>query len=396
MGSPSHPSSGNDSSHDRRPAVEAGAAPAGGSLPTTPLPSRNYLSSFATSNRLALGPYLAPRRVVESDEREPTTTTAMTTMTAATTTDSIVGLGLNAILPADENDDEDDSRSGYTSIQRYRALTRSRSAMPIRAVRDQMEDLRGRISSLQRKAREDHLKRRSLQSLRTPSPSTAAERWYLGADVGVGDERLALIRHVPRPESTVIELSSDGAGSYRGEDGPPSPREPPEDQEGGRGEKLGSRPGLVDDHNGAHGMDEPTKPDHDDPKPTRSKAVEIPEEGEKGANSVVVVDDDRETEYAATMGERHEDRADAFDYEHFFLHSGMGHYSSRHFGQRDSFASDVSIDTARPVDTNPDDDGGGGGGSDGSDDHRHRHLDEDDDVVSRRQREGYSDSNNGV
>jgi hypothetical protein len=45
--------------------------------------------------------------------------------------------------------------------------------------------------------------------------------------------------------------------------------------------------------------------------------------------------------------ERHEDRVDAFDYEHFFLHSAMGTYSLEN--RRNSTASDSSTATTRPV-----------------------------------------------
>jgi hypothetical protein len=45
--------------------------------------------------------------------------------------------------------------------------------------------------------------------------------------------------------------------------------------------------------------------------------------------------------------DRHEDRVDAFDYEHFFLHSAMGTYSLE--GRRSSTGSDSSTATTRPV-----------------------------------------------
>ncbi len=57
-----------------------------------------------------------------------------------------------------------------------------------------------------------------------------------------------------------------------------------------------------------------------------------------------------DAEYPALTGERHEDRADAFDYEHFFLHSGMGNYSADEFMRRNSYASIDSTETAKPDD----------------------------------------------
>jgi hypothetical protein len=67
------------------------------------------------------------------------------------------------------------------------------------------------------------------------------------------------------------------------------------------------------------------------------------DEGEQGADSVY---EDAVYEMPAT--ERHEDRVDAFDYEHFFLHSAMGTYSLE--GRRaSSIGSDSSTETTRPV-----------------------------------------------
>src|ERR1700710_3185945 len=66
----------------------------------------------------------------------------------------------------------------------------------MRDLTDKMKDLKGKISTLRDRARDDTMKRRSLQSLRTPSPFTAAEQWYtaakaytapgLSADAGIG------------------------------------------------------------------------------------------------------------------------------------------------------------------------------------------------------------------
>ena len=54
-----------------------------------------------------------------------------------------------------------------------------------------------------------------------------------------------------------------------------------------------------------------------------------------------------QTEYFEAETVAHEDRADAFDYEHFFLHSAMGSYSRDR--RRDSFSSDDSVETTRPA-----------------------------------------------
>lgn len=51
--------------------------------------------------------------------------------------------------------------------------------------------------------------------------------------------------------------------------------------------------------------------------------------------------------YDMPVTERHEDRVDAFDYEHFFLHSAMGTYSLE--DRRTSTSSNSSTETTRPV-----------------------------------------------
>jgi hypothetical protein len=67
-------------------------------------------------------------------------------------------------------------------------------------------------------------------------------------------------------------------------------------------------------------------------------------ESSPGASSL-----DGQSEYfeaVPVMAERHEDRADAFDYENFFLHSAMGTYSRE---RRDSYSSEGSVETTRPA-----------------------------------------------
>jgi hypothetical protein len=52
------------------------------------------------------------------------------------------------------------------------------------------------------------------------------------------------------------------------------------------------------------------------------------------------------------ISERHEDRPDAFDYEHFFLHSAMGSYSREGVHSRSNSTDSIST-TRAPLATNP-------------------------------------------
>lgn len=56
--------------------------------------------------------------------------------------------------------------------------SRAQSQLQVRDLKDQMKGLQIKISTLKVKTQEDSLRRRSLQSLRTPSPFTDAEQWY--------------------------------------------------------------------------------------------------------------------------------------------------------------------------------------------------------------------------
>ncbi|CAK7214304.1 hypothetical protein SCUCBS95973_002096 [Sporothrix curviconia] len=70
----------------------------------------------------------------------------------------------------------------FGSANGDKGLTRSASVAQMRDLKDQMKGLKGKISTLREQARADSLKRRSLQSLRTPSPFTHAQidQWATG------------------------------------------------------------------------------------------------------------------------------------------------------------------------------------------------------------------------
>src|SRR5205823_348929 len=90
---------------------------------------------------------------------------------------------------------------------------------------------------------------------------------------------------------------------------------------------------------------------------TKPEAVDDHDEDETDEGDFVSVDGDdvesgtdsvyEDAVYEMPTTERHEDRADAFDYEHFFLHSAMGTYSLD--GRRNSTSSGSSTATTRPV-----------------------------------------------
>lgn len=231
---------------------------------------------------------------------------------------------------------------GYTSGgSEIRGLTRPPSQSQMRDLKDQMSDLKGRLSVLRDRARDDTMKRKSLQSLRTPSPFTAAEQWYaadtsytapgLSADAGVG---LPSPVNEDKKDFDSMPLSAVGAGAteYAQSD---------------------STSVYEDVH---------------EVQPVVTEAVSQPNPDQESDNSAT--DDGQEddaSEYSEEMVNRdelddydsdssyyhdtvahpisHEDREDAFDYEHFFLHSAMGTIGQR---RRDSCSSDDSVQTTVP------------------------------------------------
>lgn len=257
-----------------------------------------------------------------------------------------------------------------------RGLARSASATHMRDIKDQVKDLKGKISSLREQARVDSLKRISLQSMRTPSPFTHAQvdQWYTGTgsgvevskhdtsaeeparardwspslgkdsavnvstkDVGNGEHKevIGLYGHEDLKHSTYVDH-----GDYESRD---ALRESGfvdvEDEDDDRFTEDGDRYTENGDTFTEDG-DRFTEDDDggDDDDATISDAYESMSESGESLYHEAVQDQ-----------VSHEDREDAFDYEHFFLHSAMGTISQS-MGRRDSvatYSSDTSVETTR-------------------------------------------------
>ncbi|CAI0647534.1 unnamed protein product [Colletotrichum noveboracense] len=249
-------------------------------------------------------------------------------------------------------------------------LTRSASAAQMRDLKDQVLDLKGKISSLREQARVDTMRRRSLQSLRTPSPFTHAQvdQWYAGSQKQSPIEPLTATselapwheEHAPsvNDEKQTKETEATLEGPLEG---------PIENTLEDTPEELPIRDdeSVVGDYEAAQ---EAVR------QQERQKALDAME-----ANAHVEPDDDisdmhtedgfedsvqvqEEDGYESESGDSlyhdtyqtpvsHEDREDAFDYEHFFLHSAMGTISqqrmARQGSRRGSFSSEDSVETTR-------------------------------------------------
>ncbi|KAI1166502.1 hypothetical protein F5B18DRAFT_50972 [Nemania serpens] len=239
---------------------------------------------------------------------------------------------------------------------------RSTSSFQVRDLKDQVNDLKGRLSNLRDQARADSLKRRSLQSLRTPSPFTHArvEQWY--ADPSSHEESVA-----HQGDSNAQVTTEGRTGLY--------------DQTGSLVEPEATRQGHDTLHAVQSGYAEGPAPlatlnpiDSQQVSSTITAGAKLnePEVAEYVDDSDN--GDDIRTEDGYEFSETgdfdesasesgassyhdsvqiqlsHEDREDAFDYEHFFLHSAMGSMSRRRMhrkGGNDSISSDDSVETTR-------------------------------------------------
>ena len=237
-----------------------------------------------------------------------------------------------------------------------RGLTRSASVAQMRDLKDQMKDLKGKISSLREQARADSMKRRSLQSLRTPSPFTHAQvdQWYAEPKSAEG------------PSSGSGGNGSVGRNPWNGElssvdgeneEGTKTPQNATEDEESiissyddaDQAVTQLSHPGHI-----AIGRDTtdsiPEEDEEEDVDDMQTENGDVEEEPE--AQDVAYESESGESLYHDTVQQQlsHEDREDAFDYEHFFLHSAMGTISQQRLDRRrsrESFSSDDSVETTR-------------------------------------------------
>ncbi|KAF2746467.1 hypothetical protein M011DRAFT_459240 [Sporormia fimetaria CBS 119925] len=220
-------------------------------------------------------------------------------------------------------------------------------------LRTQMQDLRGRISSLKLKAKEDHMRRRSLQNLRTPSPFTCAETWYAAsdaynpatspvtADAGVGTKTASPVRRTLFEEDEA-KAQSEQAQQPRVESNGSAAASTQPDRDS---DQLHGATGSHFEEQGQHveTVRGPFRYDFEDQEANDDEdEYEQDDEADTGGDSVY-----EDALYEMPVTERHEDRVDAFDYQNFFLHSAMGTYSTAR--SRSSSTSTDSVATTRPV-----------------------------------------------
>lgn len=234
----------------------------------------------------------------------------------------------------------------------YGPPSRAQSQLQVRDLQYQMKGLHIKISSLKVRTLEDNLRRRSAQSLRTPSPLTAADPWFQNA-LELRDGRASresTARRDGSSEYTREVQSPNGVGEIRDQGGDhdtargaDSPLEQPGATYASIAERHLETGGYDDGRASVAGSmyEDAEEGDFEDGDIDREALDEILREP---------FDEDLESsweEFSPAEGLPHEEREDAFDYEHFILHSALGNYTRRL--RRGSHSSQQSNETTRPT-----------------------------------------------
>ncbi|KAL2835777.1 hypothetical protein BJY01DRAFT_238580 [Aspergillus pseudoustus] len=224
--------------------------------------------------------------------------------------------------------------------------SRSQSQLQVRDLQDQMKGLHIKISTLKVKAQEDNLRRRSLQSLRTPSPLTAANHWY--ANPLDPTERHSHL-HPSAGYQHVESLRSSQDSSSNNTDSTLLVPETVHSE--GRASSDGAilPPFELTDHEDGHSTAESLYEDAEEGDQTDIDREALEEILREPLDDDLV---DSPLEAFPSVPHHddtpHEEREDAFDYEHFILHSALGNYTQARL-RRKSNASDTSVETTRPI-----------------------------------------------
>jgi hypothetical protein len=263
------------------------------------------------------------------------------------------GLGISTSKTAPKMSSMEDFNSAYPPDG---PPSRAQSQLQVRDLKDQAAGLRTKVALLKVKTQEDNLRRRSLQSLRTPSPFTAAERWYSSAlEHGNGDANVhsnAGYGWVSEPTSAKQDSSEQSTSNGTDEypiDAPLSPQ---------RQEPISSTSPHINDEFTFDNDDQSVLESHYED--AEEGEYDDDEEGDidrERLNEILnePYDDDDQSDIfedfpsgTAPEATPHEEREDAFDYENFYLHSALGTFSTNKM-RRNSYGSTGSTETTRPA-----------------------------------------------
>ncbi|KAJ5620553.1 hypothetical protein N7510_004537 [Penicillium lagena] len=268
------------------------------------------------------------------------------------------GLGISA--------DSESSPADFSPVySAHGPPSRAQSQLQVRDLQYHMKGLHIKISSLKVKAQEDNLRRRSLQSLRTPSPLSAADHWYANA-LELHDGRNSRGSSARRGASSeyareLIPEHETARGRNYHIDSEREERRPVEQATLSLAKQTGAD------------FQSPSAGDYEEAR-ARSVAESMYEDAEEGefddgdidraALDEILrepLDEDLESPLETpsldafpdvphhfTDETPHEEREDAFDYEHFILHSALGNYT-RQLRPVSTVSSAGSGETTRPT-----------------------------------------------
>ncbi|KAE8349318.1 hypothetical protein BDV28DRAFT_160603 [Aspergillus coremiiformis] len=261
------------------------------------------------------------------------------------TSDSPKGLGISA-------EDRGYYALGAEEITVSDPPSRSQSQLQVRDLQDQMKGLHIKISSLKVKTQEDNLRRRSLQSLRTPSPFTAADKYFTDT-MELRESHLApsVVRSSDYPQETqcsgeyehprddneavAIQYSNEASNAKL-----PPPRSAPAPRPVNEDTQSVIESLYEDAEEGEYNSDDSSDIDREALNEILREPLEDNFDGLDPFPAVPNPD-----------ARPHEEREDAFDYETFILHSALGNYSNRL--RRTSNVSTSSAETTRPIHYRP-------------------------------------------
>ncbi|KAJ5561972.1 hypothetical protein N7535_003565 [Penicillium sp. DV-2018c] len=290
-------------------------------------PTRAYLTHRASIS--------SPKPPIQvHDEEEEAQTAQSPASNEDSSPDSPHGLGVSS------DEGSKSSPDGFSPVySSYGPPSRAQSQLQVRDLQYQMKGLHIKISSLKVKTQEDNLRRRSLQSLRTPSPLTAADHWYANA-LELRDGRSSRGSNARRDTSSenTRDMSYDTAAEERRET---------------------DAYAAVDSSKHVDHWQRSEAAGYDDTQSVAESMYEDAEEGDydedidREALDEILrepLDDDLDHDMDSfTDATPHEMREDAFDYEHFILHSALGNYTQQL--RRVSNGSVRSVETTRPPHT---------------------------------------------
>ncbi|MCJ1388581.1 hypothetical protein MMC18_001428 [Xylographa bjoerkii] len=205
-------------------------------------------------------------------------------------------------------------------------ITRARSRIELQDLQERMQELRGIVIPLKKRMEQDKMHRRSLQSLKTPSPFTVSRDWpgqestFTRSPPSQENQTESNSRHTVRPTIRGFSGISDPTTFDEDDD-----LEDEVGADGGRKDSAGPNDLFSPFptaflHSGNH---EPAQASLQESRnvPSTGSLVEPDEE------DVTTAEDNDIYEPAVSVVEKHEDRPDAFSYENAFLYSGMGTFS---------------------------------------------------------------------